>query len=110
MDTTDPYIAHFRYATKGALTKENIHPFRTKNYLLFLNGTISGFADEYGNDARQLADTLPFIKKRCIPSYLASFDVRCALVDRETGKVWRTGDWMYSRDLGMFFSKHGYAR
>ena len=43
LDTSRPYIAHFRYATKGAINLENTHPFNCGKFsdeFLFHNGTI----------------------------------------------------------------------
>ena len=43
--TDRPFIAHFRYATVGAVNRENMHPFQCgvqKDEWLMMNGTIKG--------------------------------------------------------------------
>jgi predicted glutamine amidotransferase len=48
LNTSRPFIAHFRYATVGAVNKENTHPFvcgSNKNELLMMNGTIKGLGN-----------------------------------------------------------------
>ena len=45
LDNDRPYIAHFRYATVGAINKANTHPFvcgKNKDELMIMNGTING--------------------------------------------------------------------
>jgi len=42
--TDRPYIAHFRYATVGAIGRSNMHPFvcgKKTDELLMMNGTIA---------------------------------------------------------------------
>ena len=44
LKTDRPFIAHFRYATVGAVNRENTHPFvcgNNSDELLMMNGTIS---------------------------------------------------------------------
>ena len=44
--TKRPFIAHFRYATVGKVSRENCHPFNiNKNEVLFQNGTIYNLGD-----------------------------------------------------------------
>lgn len=59
--TERPYIAHFRYATVGAINKENTHPFQcgnNKHEWLMMNGTIYGKGNKHESDTRVLAREL----------------------------------------------------
>ena len=60
LDTNRPYIAHFRYATVGAVNKENCHPFKIEgtNCYLFQNGTVYGLGNKNKTDTQHLADIL----------------------------------------------------
>ena len=61
LDTERPFIAHFRYATIGAINKENTHPFRcgsNKQEWLMMNGTIKNLGDFKKSDSRVLAENL----------------------------------------------------
>ena len=47
--TERPFIAHFRYATKGAINLANTHPFicgKNKDEMLMHNGTIKGLGTD----------------------------------------------------------------
>ena len=55
LESQRPYIAHFRYATVGAINKENTHPFRcgkNQNEWLMMNGTIQGLGNAQMSDSR----------------------------------------------------------
>ncbi len=61
LDTDRPYIAHFRYATKGKINRENTHPFEcgnNSNELLMHNGTLLGYGSKDLCDSKQLANEL----------------------------------------------------
>ena len=61
LKTDRPYIAHFRYATKGAINKDNTHPFicgSNKDELLMMNGTIAKYGNSQQCDSKVLADHL----------------------------------------------------
>ena len=56
--TERPFIAHFRYATVGAINKENTHPFvcgRNTDEMLMMNGTIKGLGNDKVCDSKALA-------------------------------------------------------
>lgn len=61
LDTERPFIAHFRYATVGAIGIENTHPFpcgANKNEWLMMNGTIYGKGSKTECDTKVLAREL----------------------------------------------------
>lgn len=61
LDTDRPFIAHFRYATVGAIGIENTHPFpcgANKNEWLMMNGTIYGKGSKTECDTKVLAREL----------------------------------------------------
>jgi predicted glutamine amidotransferase len=48
LDTTRPFIAHFRYATIGKVGRSNTHPFQcgpNSNEYLMMNGHIHGLGN-----------------------------------------------------------------
>ena len=61
LDTERPFIAHFRYATVGAINKANMHPFvcgDKTDELLMMNGTASGYGNKNITDSQDLANEL----------------------------------------------------
>ena len=66
LDNDRPYIAHFRYATKGKINRANTHPFvcgSNTNELLMHNGTIAGYGTNDMCDSKQLANQLGAIAR-----------------------------------------------
>ena len=64
--TNRPFIAHFRYATKGKVNKANTHPFvcgQNKHELLMHNGTIPNMGSDTISDSRTLAKALGFLPR-----------------------------------------------
>ena len=56
--TNRPFIAHFRFATKGKINKANTHPFvcgKNKHELLMHNGTIPNIGTDAQSDSRMLS-------------------------------------------------------
>ena len=61
LETNRPYIAHFRFATKGLVNKDNTHPFicgNNSNELLMHNGTIQNYGSHWKCDSKELAEEL----------------------------------------------------
>ena len=61
LNTTRPYIAHFRYATIGKVNKENTHPFicgNNSDELLMMNGTIQGIGNDLMCDSKVSSDSV----------------------------------------------------
>ena len=108
LDTSRPYIAHFRYATIGKINKANTHPFpcgEKKQEMFMMNGT----AKEYGNkemtDTQHIANILGTMKRTKWKSFLSKFDCRFVSVNTATKSF-----QIYNRDLftfkdGVWYSK-----
>jgi predicted glutamine amidotransferase len=66
LNTERPYIAHFRYATKGKINRENTHPFicgKNTDELLMHNGTLQGYGSQNLCDSKHLAMELGTIPR-----------------------------------------------
>ncbi len=62
-----PFIAHFRYATVGKISKENTHPFvcgAQTDELLMMNGTVAGYGNKKMTDSQALANELGGIPRQ----------------------------------------------
>ena len=78
LNTTRPFIAHFRYATIGKVCAENTHPFvcgRNKNELLMMNGTISELGNKTMTDTQDLAIKLGKIDRHQWKQRLAQYSL-----------------------------------
>ena len=76
--TSRPFIAHFRYATIGAVNKENTHPFvcgTNTDELLMMNGTALGYGSRNITDSRELANELGGIPRKRWDSHLKIDDI-----------------------------------
>ena len=100
-----PFVAHYRYATVGKVSKANCHPFNINNrYLLYSNGTVADLGDKQTTDTEVVASYLRFMKtKRMRKALLSMSDVRFAFVDTRSGKVEMHGNWI-TRE-GIYYSK-----
>ena len=83
--TERPFIAHFRYATIGAVNKSNMHPFvcgQNKNELLMMNGTVAGYGSDKVTDSKALAIELGTINRKGWKTHLKvkawSFRLSCS--------------------------------
>lgn len=108
LDTDRPFIAHFRYATIGAITKANTHPFRcgsNANEWLMMNGTIKGLGSVEMSDSRELALLLGEIPRHTWKSELEKYDCRFVTINtrNRTFQIYNQGDWI-QRD-GVWYSK-----
>ena len=85
LNTTRPFIAHFRYATIGKICKENTHPFKCgkkHNELLMMNGTISELGNKNMTDTQDLAIKLGKIERHVWKQKLAQYSlVRFATIN-----------------------------
>ena len=78
LNTTRPFIAHFRYATIGKICKENTHPFKCgkkHNELLMMNGTISELGNKNMTDTQDLAIKLGKIERHVWKQKLAQYSL-----------------------------------
>ena len=105
MSEARPYVAHARYMTKGKICKENIHLFEQGDWLVAMNGTISGFADATANDTRLAMDILKTIpRKKDKIAFMEKWEARFLCVNRKTNEVIRTGTWIEKE--GVQYSKN----
>lgn len=100
-----PYVAHARYMTAGKICEDNIHLFAQGDWLVAMNGTISGFADKKANDTRLALDILKTIpRKRDKIKFMEQWEARFLCVNRKTKEVIRTGKWIEKE--GVQYSKN----
>jgi len=108
LNSDRPFIAHFRYATVGAINRDNTHPFRcgsNKNEWLMMNGTIKGIGSVEKSDSRILASSLGDIPRHTWKAELEKHTSRFVTVNTHS----RTFQ-IYNQDLwvqrgGVWYSK-----
>jgi gamma-glutamylcyclotransferase (GGCT)/AIG2-like uncharacterized protein YtfP len=108
LHTERPFIAHFRYATVGAIGKENTHPFRcgnNKNEYLMMNGTIKGLGNVKMSDSKVLANNLGQIQRPLWATELKQYDCRFVTVNvhSRTFQIYNKEAWV-QKD-GVWYSK-----
>ncbi len=107
LDTTRPFIAHFRYATVGKVGLSNTHPFRIRgSEYLMMNGTIRGMGCSDRCDTKELAeDVLSKMPKSQWRDYLEKHDSRFVTfnVKEQSYQIYNKKDW-YKHD-GVWYSK-----
>lgn len=108
LDTERPFIAHFRYATVGAINKSNMHPFQCGQQvdeLLMMNGTIKGLGNDKESDTKVLARMLGNMKRPKWKKELAKHNCRFVTINTRTRsfQIYNRESWIY-RD-GVWFSK-----
>ena len=112
--TERPFIAHFRYATIGAVNKSNMHPFvcgQSKNELLMMNGTVAGYGNAKMTDSKELAIELGTINRRDWKNHLKVMDVNAPNFCRFVSINTKTKSFqVYNRELftyrdGVWYSK-----
>ena len=108
LDTDRPFIAHFRYATVGAIGRENTHPFEcgnSKNEYLMMNGTIKGLGNMKQSDSNILAKQLGDIPRPQWKLELAQYDCRFVTINtyNKSFQIYNREDWV-QKD-GVWYSK-----
>jgi gamma-glutamylaminecyclotransferase len=106
--TDRPFIAHFRYATIGAIGKENTHPFRcgsNNNEWLMMNGTIYGLGDLQKCDSKVLANNLGNIPRQTWANYLSKYDCRFVTINTYSRSVQIYNKHLWTQRDGVWFSK-----
>jgi gamma-glutamylaminecyclotransferase len=107
--TNRPFIAHFRFATKGKINKANTHPFvcgKNKHELLMHNGTIPNIGTDAKSDSRMLAEYLGDMPRHSWATELAEYDSRFVTINTRTRtfqiynkELWtKQGDVWYSKN------------
>lgn len=102
LKTERPFIAHFRYATVGAVNKENCHPFNiNKNEVLFQNGTIWNLGSKKKTDTQHMAEILSDIPKRRWAEVLEMNDCRfvTANLKKKTYEVYNEHEWIVKNNI-----------
>ena len=108
LDTKRPFIAHFRYATIGAINRENTHPFQcgaNKHEWLMMNGTIHGLGTAEISDTRALAISLGEIPRHTWKTELENYPCRFVTINtrNRTFQIYNKDLWT-QRD-GIWYSK-----
>ena len=80
-----PFIAHFRYATVGDISFDNIHPFvcgKNEDELLMMNGSVFNVKTSKGQtDTEAIANQLGNIKRSKWKKYLSRYNHRFVTVN-----------------------------
>lgn len=99
-----PFVAHYRYATRGNINKNNCHPYHVKNFIrLFSNGTVADLGDDNTCDTAVVAKYLNQSPVKCWDKLLSMTETRFAITYPD-GHVSRHGVW-HEKD-GVFYSKN----
>ncbi len=108
LDTDRPYIAHFRYATIGVVSKANTHPFvcgRNTDEMLMMNGTIRGYGTKLMTDTEDLAIQLGKMPRHEWKSFLSKFDARFVSVNLRNKTFQIYNRHLYTLVDGVWYSK-----
>lgn len=108
LNTDRPFIAHFRYATVGAVGTSNTHPFvcgENNNELLMMNGTIKGLGNKKDCDSKILAQSLGKVPRNLWKSELEQHDCRFVTLNtrNKSYQMYKRNDW-HNKD-GIWYSK-----
>lgn len=106
--TERPFIAHFRYATIGAVNKENTHPFRcgnNKNEWLMMNGTIRGLGNVKKSDSRVLAENLGRVPRHKWKKELGQYECRFVTVNTHSRTYQMYNKELWTQRDGVWYSK-----
>tara|TARA_R110000868_G_scaffold800_3_gene5889 strand:+ start:2414 stop:3442 length:1029 start_codon:yes stop_codon:yes gene_type:complete len=106
--TNRPFIAHFRYATVGAINEENMHPFRcgaNKQEWFMMNGTVKGIGNHLVSDSKVLANRLGGIPRHHWKRELEKHDCRFVTVNTRTRtfQMYNKDQWI--KKEGVWYSK-----
>jgi gamma-glutamylaminecyclotransferase len=108
LKTDRPFIAHFRYATIGAINQENTHPFRcgnNKNEWLMMNGTIQALGNAKNSDTKVLAGMLGAMPRHTWKKELERYNCRFVTINthNRTYQVYNQDLWVQQN--GVWYSK-----
>tara|TARA_R100001440_G_scaffold22500_2_gene36700 strand:- start:5636 stop:6655 length:1020 start_codon:yes stop_codon:yes gene_type:complete len=99
-----PFVAHYRYATRGAVDKATCHPYHIDSYVrLFSNGTVADLGDKNTCDTLVVSKMLKRIPNEHWNDVLDMTETRFAITYPD-GSVTRHGTW-HEKD-GVFYSKN----
>jgi len=97
-----PFVAHYRYATKGKVNRASCHPYPFTGGLLVSNGTVESLGDKDVCDTEVIAKYLGTVPVDYWPQLLSMTPTRFCIVHK-SGEVDRHGNW-FERD-GVYYSK-----
>jgi gamma-glutamylaminecyclotransferase len=107
LKTDRPFIAHFRWATVGAVNVDNMHPFQCgkSNEWLMQNGTIYGLGNKKTCDTKVLADKLDKVKRNHWKHELSKHNCRFVSVNtkKKNYQIYNKADWV--KHDGVWYSK-----
>jgi gamma-glutamylcyclotransferase (GGCT)/AIG2-like uncharacterized protein YtfP len=108
LNTDRPFIAHFRFATVGVISKDNTHPFQcgvNQDEWLMQNGTIPNMGNVHDTDTKVMARKLGFMPRRGWKKELEKYNCRFVTVNTRTKsyEVYNRRDWI--RKDGVLYSK-----
>ena len=99
-----PFVAHYRYATRGTIDKATCHPYHVQDLIrLFSNGTVADLGDKDTCDTAVVAGYLKSYKQDTWDAMLSMTETRFAITYPD-GSVSRHGAW-HEKD-GVFYSKN----
>ena len=102
LDVNRPYVAHYRYATRGVVNTSNTHPFPiTENMWLFSNGTVADLGDDKTSDTLVVSQILSRTPPRYWRDLLSMTETRFCITSPT--KTTRYGEW-HERN-GIYYSK-----
>lgn len=108
LNTDRPYIAHFRYATVGAVNRDNTHPFQcgdNKHEWLMMNGTIQGLGSVKECDSKVLAKQLGSIPRQSWANELGRHLCRFVTVNTRNRTFQIYNKELWTEHEGVWFSK-----
>lgn len=108
LDTKRPFIAHFRYATIGAINKENTHPFRcgsNKQEWLMMNGTIRNLGNVKKSDSKVLAENLGEIPRHKWKKELEKYECRFVTINTHSRTYQIYNKELWVQKDGVWYSK-----
>ena len=106
--TERPFIAHFRYATIGAVNRENTHPFqcgKNKDEWLMMNGTIRGMGNAQMCDSKVLAIALGQMPRQTWKKELSKYECRFVAVNTRNRSFQIFNKHLYTYKDGIWYSK-----
>lgn len=106
--TDRPYIAHFRYATVGAINKENTHPFvcgANTNEWLMMNGTIYSLGNKDESDTKVLARSLGDIPRHKWSAELEKYSCRFVTINTRNRSYQIYNKHLWVQHNGVWYSK-----
>lgn len=106
--TKRPFIAHFRYATVGAIGRSNTHPFvcgKNENEWLMMNGTIYGLGDAHKCDSKVLAEQLGEIPRNKWKDTLEKHLCRFVTINTRNKSYQMYNKYLWTQKDGIWYSK-----